>query len=200
MNFFHNLTRSSQDQPSDADTAEATSPFEYLAERQQEASPPAPEDDSPRLRHERRFQKRVAKAKELESWIRPLLKDLQAAAYEGDKVYGFIHWINQDDDCPWILLSPNLEYGPRHHGARADLIHWETHPQPRIHWSIGDYSDHPYAQEQLWAFRREVDVELLFEAGQPHRLQVRVGDRDGEVKECKPRLLDLTKTLVQLHP
>ena len=200
MNFFHNLTRSTQDHGANTDTAGSSSPFDYLADRSEQPSTSDQDEGSPKLQHEQLFQERVAAAMELESWIRPLLSDLQAAAYDQDKVFGFIHWINQDDDCPWILLTPNLQYGPRHQGARADLIHWETHPQPAIHWRIGSYPDHPYAREQTWAFRQQVDIEVLFRDNQPHLLKVQVGDHRIECKECKPRLLDLTKALVQLHP
>jgi hypothetical protein len=129
-----------------------------------------------------------------------LFNDLQAAAYPNDKVYGFIHWINQDDDCPWILLSRNLEYGPRHQGTRADLIQWETHPQPRILWRIGRYPDHPYAKGHAWAFQPKVSVELIFQDQQPCRLLIWLGSGTADTHECKPRLLDLTKTLVKLHP
>lgn len=199
MNFFHNLTRSFQDQDSDTET-EATSPFDYLADRQKEGLAAGREGDSAQIRHEQEFQARVANAKEVEAWLRPLLQDLQEAAYPEDKVFGFIHWINQDDDCPWILLTPSLDYGPRHQGARADLIHWETHPQPRIHWSVGSYPDHPYVKEQAWAYQEKVDVELMYEDGRPERLRIRVGGHNGKTKKCKARLLDLTKALVQLHP
>ncbi len=200
MNFFKSLTRSSQAEQSETETTSDSSPFQYLAERREEE----PQDDaiheSPRKRHERRFQERVATAKELETWIRPLLYDLQTAAYPNDRIHGFIHWINQDDDCPWILVSKELQYGSRHYGPRAELIRWETHPQPEIRWSIGRYPDHPYAKGQTWAYKSKVSIKLVFEDDRPHRLRVQLSSGRGEVRECKVELLDLTKTLVQLHP
>jgi hypothetical protein len=184
----------------ESETPDEDSPFAYLAERSEHDGAIPSQSNSAELRYEREFQGRVATAAELNSWLMPLLEDLRDAAYPNHEVHGFIHWINHTSDCPWLILSENLEYTARHQDTRADLIYWDTHPQPRIRWTIGSHSDHPYARSQAWAYNCQVEIELHFTDGEPDRFRVRRFGPEPMAKECKVSLIDITKRLVQLHP
>lgn len=200
MNFFGQLgelvPRRKQADPS----AKDESPFAYLAERNEadQSGPSGPELAKTRYEHE--FQSRVAAAAEIGQWLQPLLQDLLVAAYPQDELHDFIHWINRDSDCPWIILSDSLEYGSRHQDVRSELIYWDRHPQPHIRWTIGSYSDHPYARAQSWGYDCKIEVALQFADGEPQSFVVRRPSAASSPQHAKVSHIDLTKVLVRMHP
>lgn len=200
MNFFGQLGELIPGRKSASTGETDESPFAYLAERGDNEGSSQSSSQLAMARYEGEFQTRMAAAAETDRWLQPLLGDLRGAAYPQEKLHDFIHWVNQDSECPWIILSDSLEYGRRHQDVRSELIYWDRHPQPHIRWTIGSYSDHPYARSQSWGYDCKVEVTLKYTNGKPERLQVRRPGTTPEAHYCKVSLDDITKLLVRLHP
>lgn len=198
MNFFHALSTPTDQHPLLPQQSQPGLNNAALAGQQ--ASAPPPGSASARDDYELAFQARTAAAMRAEQWIRPLLSDLRRAVYPDQRYFGFIYWINQDDSCPWIVLSQQLEYSPRDHtGPEINgPDHWDSRGHSPLHWALGRFtSSNTNSRERT--FQAQLDVELAFEGNQASHLIVSL-PQDGVSVRCDLRLVDLTKTLARLHP
>ncbi|MFP3854388.1 MAG: hypothetical protein ACLFWD_08870 [Anaerolineales bacterium] len=139
------------------------------------------------------FQARTATGARLNSWISPLLNHTIEKYHPESQLFGFIHWINQNPHCPWIILSGSLEYGRKAHSPSQEAVLETAIP---IRWSIGRYRAGKGGPDA--GYLQQLNIAVVFDPGQvPIALQC--SQSPTSVTRCSPSPHALSRTLETLY-